>query len=86
MNARNSDECLDYNLVKKYNDSVLTKIINKEYNLDNSLESIVLMPKDERNRMIREIYNNNKHVSIRQLSRVLRIGKTIVERAIKEDR
>ncbi|MBN4056472.1 MAG: hypothetical protein COA82_10380 [Alkaliphilus sp.] len=57
MNANNCDECLDYNLVKKLDDSALTKIIHKEYNLDSGLESIIASPKDERNTMIRETYN-----------------------------
>ncbi len=39
----------------------------------------------ERNRTIKNIYSET-NISIRQLSRVLGIGKTIVENAIKQDR
>lgn len=81
MNANNDDKCLEYNPVKIYNDNTLREIIYKEYNIDN----IAKMPVGERNKIIKEIYNS-KQTSIRQLSRILGLGKTIVEKAIKEDK
>jgi len=79
MNAKNSDECLDYKSVKKYTDSDLRSMINKDFNVERLFELSV----EERNKTIKYIYDN-KNISIRQLGRVLGIGKTIIERAIKQ--
>ena len=80
MNAQNNDVCLKYNPVKKYNDDTFKKVIHKKYNID-SLGELTIK---ERNRIIKNIYSE-ANISIRQLSRVLGIGKTIVENAIKQD-
>ena len=40
---------------------------------------------EERNEIIKEIYDKT-NASIRQLSRIIGLGKTVVEKAIKEDR
>ncbi|MBU5676155.1 transposase [Alkaliphilus sp. MSJ-5] len=80
MNVQNSDECLEYKPVKKYNDDTFKKIIHKKYNI-NDLNKLSV---EERNKLIKNIYNETD-ISIRQLSRILGIGKTIVERAVKKD-
>ena len=81
MNVKNNDQCLEYNPIIKYNDNTLRKIIKKKYNI-NHLDKL---PINERNERIKEIYNNT-NVSIRQLSRILGMGKAIIENAIKQDR
>ena len=81
MNANNNDECLEYKLVKKYNESTLKEIIHRKYNID----KLIKLPTEERNKMIKEIYKEID-VSIRQLSRILGIGKTAIEKAVKKDR
>lgn len=81
MNAKNNDECLEYRLVKKYNDDTFKRIIYKKYVIDD----LVKLPIKERNKIINDIYNE-MDVSIRQLSRVLGVGKSVVERAIKTDK
>lgn len=81
VNANNSDECLDYKPVQKYNDDTLKNKISQKYIIGKLLD----LPINERNEMINNIYNESR-ASIRQLSRVLGVGKTIVERAVKEDR
>jgi len=40
---------------------------------------------EERNKKIRDMYHKTG-VSIRQLGRVIAIGKTIIEKAIRQDR
>ena len=81
MNAYNDDECLEYKSIKRYNDSDLREIMNKKWDIDKLTE----MPIKERNEIIKEIYNKTNG-SIRQLSRILGLGKTVIETAIKEDR
>ncbi len=81
MNTKNNDECLEYRLVKKYNDDTFKRIIHKKYVIDD----LVKLSIKERNKIINDIYNE-MDVSIRQLSRVLGVGKAVVERAIKADK
>ena len=80
MKANNIDKCLEYNVVKRHNDKTLGEIINKKYDI----KEIDKSPIKKRNKLIRKIYDEQK-TSIRQLSRVLGLGKTVVERAIKQD-
>lgn len=79
MNSDNNDECLEYKVLKRYNDNTLKEIINREYDIN----KLNVIPKEKRNKIIKEMYSN-KDTSIRQLSRVLGTGKTIIEKAIKE--
>src|SRR6056297_803397 len=81
MKANNIDKCLEYNIVKRHNDKTLGEIINEKYDINEIDKS----PIKKRNKLIRKIYDEQK-TSIRQLSRVLGVGKTVVERAIKQDR
>src|SRR5690606_12630591 len=80
MNTQNNDECLEYKPVKKYNEYTFKKIIHKKYSIDNLSKLSI----KERNKIIKNIYNETD-ISIRQLSRALGVGKSIVERAIKLD-
>lgn len=81
MNIINNDECLEYREVKKYNDDTYRKIISQKYNIDD----ITKFSNEERNEIIKRIYNETD-ISIRQLSRILDIGKTAIERIIKQDK
>ncbi|MFP4698620.1 MAG: REP-associated tyrosine transposase [Eubacteriales bacterium] len=78
MNEKNNDQCLDYYDKIRYTDKQLKEKLNQEGLIEKIKEANI----DERNQMIKEIYNE-LGVSIRQLSRVLRLGKAIVEKAIK---
>lgn len=80
MNAPNKDECLDYEPLRKYTDSMLLNILQKEMHVCNLKE----MPANERNKIIKDIYHE-KGISIRQLGRVLELGKTIIEKAVRQD-
>ncbi|WP_110942820.1 transposase [Geosporobacter subterraneus] len=78
MNAETREEFLEYKPVTKYKDEVLKSILEKEI----KIKALAEMPIEERNRIIRDIYLRTG-VSMRQLARVLGIGKTIVEKAVK---
>jgi len=81
MNDQNNDQCLDYKPVNKLTDAALEKAIRKEYSIDHLTE----LPLEERNNKIRDMYHKSG-ASIRQLGRVIAIGKTIIEKAIRQDR
>ncbi len=81
MNASNNDEFLDYKPIKKLSDASILNILKKEIDINNLLN----LPKEERNNILRSAYQKTG-ASIRQLGRVLGIGKTIIENALKEDR
>jgi len=78
MNQPNEDEFLDYEVKKKYTDKDLATMINNIINV----KSLPTLPKKERDKIIWDIYNSTG-ASIRQLSRVMGIGKSIVESAVK---
>ncbi|NPV45299.1 MAG: transposase [Firmicutes bacterium] len=78
MNTSNEDECLEYLETPKYTDMSLKTILYKKFNIENLEE----LPIEERNKKIKEIYEKTG-VSIRQLARVLGLGKAVVEKAIK---
>ena len=81
MNAPNNDECLDYVPVRKYTDAMLRNILQKEINVS----SLKDMPLTERDKIVKDLYKGTG-VSIRQLGRVLEIGKTIIEKTLKQDK
>jgi len=54
-------------------------MIYKDFNVERLSELSV----EGRNKVIKDIYHN-KNISIRQLGRVLGIGKTIIDRAIRQ--
>lgn len=76
MNMSNTDECLEYKVKTKYTDEQLREEISKKY----KIELIEKMQKEERDNVIRKI-KRSTGVSNRQLSKVLNIGRGIIERA-----
>ncbi len=72
----NDDVCLEYNYKKRYTDDDLRDTISS--NID--IEKLGEVDKEERNKMLREIKEMTQ-VSNRQLSRVLGIGRGILEKA-----
>lgn len=75
----NQDDCLDASAFVKYTDDGIKAMVkeNQRYS------RIMSLSKTERNECIRIIHKETS-CSIRQLSRVLGIGKRIIENAIKE--
>ncbi|WKY44419.1 hypothetical protein Q5O14_17720 [Eubacteriaceae bacterium ES2] len=75
----NQDECLEMKIKTKLSDHQLSEMLqkNREYNNLDHYE------KQQRNLLIRQIRSETGS-SIRQLSRVLGLGKMIVEQAVKE--
>lgn len=67
-------------MIKYNSDYKLIALINKRYNVL-SLSELTL---DKKKKIIKEIYKS-KNTSIRQLSRVLGIGKAIVESTVKKN-
>ena len=78
MNVNTDEQFLDYVESKKYTDDSLRDLIKRDFGID-TLENY---PTKERNEIIKNIYSN-EGVSIRQLSRVLNLGRSTIERAIK---
>ncbi|MGM0397286.1 MAG: transposase [Bacillota bacterium] len=81
MNENNDDECLEYRPVVRQNDESLRKSISDKFKVHN-INQISTVERDE---LIQKIYETEK-ASIRQLSRVLGVGKTIIENAAKKDK
>lgn len=80
MNETNQDECLEFIENKKYTDNELAERIKNYYKIIDITE---LKDREKLNEVIAMIYEETG-VSIRQLSRVLGLGKTIVENATKK--
>lgn len=78
MNTSNNDECLEYIERPQYTDMALKTILHEKFNIEN----MAALPIEERNRKIKEIYEETG-VSIRQLARVLGLGKAVIENAVK---
>lgn len=78
MNESNNDECIEYKDVLKYTDIQLVSWIKKRYDI----EAILAIPAKARAKEIMEIYKETG-VSVRQLSRVLGIGKSIVGKLVR---
>ena len=74
----NQDECLDIRSKMRWTDERLTDLVNHNPEYRNLGELSV----DKRNQLIREIQQETGG-GIRQLSRVLGLGKMMVERALK---
>ncbi|MBC3899269.1 transposase [Acetobacterium malicum] len=75
----NQDDCLDTRTLIKCTDEDIKELIKAS----NYYSRIMDLPKSERDECINQIYRETGS-SIRQLSRVLGIGKRIIENAIKE--
>lgn len=81
MNESSNAECLEYKSILKYTDMQLRNWIENRYNIEAMLTaSVTTMAKE-----IMEIYKETG-ASVRQLSRVLGIGKTTVGKAVRVDR
>ena len=78
---KNDDEFLGYNPTRKYNDEKLRRDILDKYEID----KIVNLPPKERNLIIKNIYHEFG-VTIVQLSRVMGVGRGIVQRAVKPEK
>ena len=78
MNTQNDDKCLEYNPGTKYSDTMLRNTVLSEIDI-NRLKEISI---EERNKKIKQIYMKTG-ASIRQLERVLGIGKTVIQKAVK---
>ena len=74
----NEDECLEINLKTRCSDEQLTVLLSKNSEYRNLGELSV----DKRNQLIRQ-FQQETGGSIRQLSRVLGLGKMMVELALK---
>ncbi|VUZ26445.1 Uncharacterised protein, partial [Acetobacterium wieringae] len=72
------DECLDNRSKTRWTDERLTDLLSQNPEYRNLGELSV----DKRNQLIRQIHQETGG-SIRQLSRVLGLGKMMVERAVK---
>ncbi len=78
MNETNDDQCLEYFEKKKYTDVQLKKEIERKYDI----KEINDMTKEKRDKLINNI-KEDTGASIRQLSRVLGIGRGIIEKAVR---
>ncbi|WP_422487151.1 transposase [Gudongella sp. DL1XJH-153] len=81
MNTKNEDEVLEYKITVNQNDENLLNLIKEKY----EIYDLDALSKTDRNKLILGIYSS-ENTSIRQLSRVFGVGKTVVEKAIKKDR
>lgn len=79
MNENNDDECMEYKVTNNYNDATFKEILDNKYNL----RKLIDLPIEEKKLMINKIYNN-ENTSIRRLSRITGISKTIIEQAVKK--
>ncbi|KUO51287.1 MAG: transposase [Desulfitibacter sp. BRH_c19] len=79
MNEIVDQEFIDYEDKRKCTDVEIMKMINKITHL----ESIIKLPKKERDSIINKIYHDSG-ASIRQLSRVIGLGRSVVEKATKK--
>lgn len=82
MGKKNEDKCLEYIENKRYTDIELEHKIKDYYKIQDIEQ---FKDSEELNHIILLIYKETG-VSIRQLSRVLGIGKYIIEKAIKKTR
>ena len=72
------EDYMDYKNINKYSDDELLKLFKKKISMDEFHK----LPLDDRARLIKDIYHETG-ASIRDLSRGLGIGRSIVERAVK---
>lgn len=79
-NIDNEDECLEQSEVLIHNDGTVKNMILEKYNLKN----LANLTNEERYYLIKDIYSQ-KGASIRELSRIFGVGKTIIEKIIKKD-
>lgn len=80
MESNDDNRFLEYKAKKPYSDEKLRGLICEKLDID----KIADMPKLERDRIIHDLYQSTG-TSIRQLSRVTRIGRGIVQKAVLND-
>jgi len=80
MNQEDHHQYLEHNPAKKYTDQALYNFIQKEYRAD-----LMELDLKERNKQIQEMYKVTG-VSMRQLGRVLGVGKGVIEAALRQDK
>lgn len=81
MNELNDDEFIDYKTIVKYNDIQLRNWIEERYNI----ELLLKKPAVLRSKDIAEILNETG-ASVRQLSRILGLGKTTIGKVMLGDK
>lgn len=81
MNEHDDQVFLEYKQVKRYTDNMLRTTIEKEFNVAHISD----LSMETRNKKIKEMYERTG-ASIRQLGRVLGVGKGVIENALKQDR
>ncbi len=79
MRKPNDDKFLEYEINRDYTDEKLKSVISDKVNP----EDTVKLPKEERDKITYHIYKSTG-VSIRQLSRVMKIGRGIIQKAVKD--
>ena len=75
MKERNEDECLEYNLSKRYTNEELEKLISS-FTIINNLSTLDIETRDKMLKNIKRLLG----ASNRQLSRVLNIGRGIFDK------
>jgi REP element-mobilizing transposase RayT len=81
MTTKNDDKCLEYSRIERYNDKSLRELIYKEYDA----EKLYSASEEEKHALIRDIYYDT-NTSMRQLGRVTGIGKSVIEKAVRQDK
>lgn len=79
MNAVQQKECMEFEVRKRYTDEELRRLI---YNQFSQVHFIEKMKNEDRNRLLKDIYRKTG-ASIRQIGRVLNMGRRIIENAIQ---
>ncbi len=77
MNTWQDDKCLGYQRTMRLTDAKLAAVIREKY----TDIPLAQLGGEKQNDLIKDIYNNEA-TSIRQLSRILGVGKGIIERAL----
>lgn len=75
------DKYLEYAIMTNYSDEELYFVIRKMLKIDD----LSTCSKQDRNQIIRELYTETG-CSIRQLSRVVNVSKSIIERAVRKEK
>lgn len=84
MKVEDDNQYLDIEKSRKHSDAELTSLLNKKYGSER-ISNLNNMAKEDRNLIIKDI-SVKAFASIRQLSRVLGLGKGIIEMALRHDR
>lgn len=80
MQVENEDECMDYENKLNYSDTQIREIIFRDYAINSN--DIKQLPKQERAIILKKLYQE-VGVSVRQLSRIVGISKSVIGTEIK---